>query len=491
LGYLKRTTPTLVPGLRLELARAHAMRGLDDAAEAELNAGIRLLESQRASVREAAQQTSFFDQAVSLFAEMVRLQIDKRHDPRRALSFFERGRARQLLDSLEGPRTVSRPDSGPPGATGPSPLEPEALSRELPAGTALVYYACLADRLLSWVLTRDGVQFVDYPLETDGLRRMLAAHQAAMEGRAGLSVVQEHAASLYDRLIRPLDPLLHGQRALILIPDEVLQPVAFASLWDRQSRRFLVEDYLVGIAPSGTVFARASTATTAMVRNGGLTLLAVGNPRFDRNLWSGLPSLQGAEAEAAEIARLYAHATLLTGGEATKSEFLLRARDSRVVHYAGHAFVDDGHSPARLLFASDAGGADSGTLHLHELDGGAFPHTRVVVLAACRTAAGSASRSEGALSLARPFLAAGVPNVVASLWDVDDAVSRAFFVAFHRALLADGDSLSALHRTQVAFLRDADPLLSHPATWAGFVAIGGIDPRTLARARPSDSKQQL
>jgi CHAT domain-containing protein len=100
-----------------------------------------------------------------------------------------------------------------------------------------------------------------------------------------------------------------------------------------------------------------------------------------------------------------------------------------------------------------------------------LPRTRLVVLAACRTAAGVVSRSEGALSLARPFLAAGVPNVIASLWDVDDALSRRFFVALHRALLADGEPLSALRRVQTAFLRDADPTLAHPRlgaflTWA-------------------------
>jgi CHAT domain-containing protein len=68
-----------------------------------------------------------------------------------------------------------------------------------------------------------------------------------------------------------------------------------------------------------------------------------------------------------------------------------------------------------------------------------------------------------------------VPSVVASLWDVDDTTSRRFFVAFHRALLAHGDPLTALNLTQRAFLSDKDPLLAHPATWSAFVAIGGID----------------
>jgi CHAT domain-containing protein len=102
-----------------------------------------------------------------------------------------------------------------------------------------------------------------------------------------------------------------------------------------------------------------------------------------------------------------------------------------------------------------------------------------------------ASRVEGAWELARPFLASGVPEVVASLWDVDDEVGRLFFVAFHGALLAEGDPLLALHRTQVAMLHDPDASLAHPATWAGVVCVGGLDPRALGRLAPDASRRSF
>src|SRR5262249_56839885 len=94
--------------------------------------------------------------------------------------------------------------------------------------------------------------------------------------------------------------------------------------------------------------------------------------------------------------------------------------------------------------------------------------TRVVVLAACRTAAGPVSRVEGASSLARPFLAAGVPDVVGSLWDIDDSVSHRFFVDFHRALKEEGDPVVALREAQIAHLRSGDASLTHPAGAAPF-----------------------
>jgi CHAT domain-containing protein len=481
LHYFERASPTRTAAIHELLARVEEARGLDDEAERQLEEGIRELEGQRLSLRDAALQASFFDQAVPLFDEMVGLQVDRRHDPERALAFVERGRARQLADSIAGPPALRRAGSDSSAPAVVMPLDPGELQRELPDGVALVYLVSRGDRLLSWALTREASRFEERSLPADELRRLVAGYAAALERRAGLAVLREASARLYDVLVRPLDAVLRSQRALVLVPDGVLQSVAFAGLWDRRTGRYLVEDHLVGLAPSGTVFVRASAAAGGSSRDPAPAVLAVGNPRLGREVGTGLPGLPGAEAEAAEIAQLYEHAVLLTGSAATKHEFLARMRTSRVVHFAGHAVSDDAPWSARLLLAADPARADSGALSLHELDGRMYRRTRVVVLAACRTAGGAVSRVEGAWTLARPFLASGVPSVVASLWDVDDASGRSFFVAFHRALLAEGDPVLALRRTQVAFLRGGDPSRSHPASWAGFVSIGGLDPRELAR----------
>ncbi|HXK11669.1 MAG TPA: CHAT domain-containing protein [Vicinamibacteria bacterium] len=491
LGYFQRAMPARVPPLRLLLARAQASRGLDDAVEQELEAGIEELERQRVSLRDAALQASFFDQALPLFDDMVDLQLEKRRKPERALAFVERGRARQLADSLAGP-----PAPGPAGRKASArsavpPPEPESLRHELPEGVALVYYASRPDRLLTWVLTRNGCRFVERPVPADELRRLAAAYQAAVEERADPAAVREPAARLYDEMVRPLAAAVQSEETLILVPDLALQTVAFGSLYDRETGRYLVEDHVVGFAPSGAVFVRASAAAGAVPRDPAPAVLAVGNPRLDRDLGRGLPSLPGAEAEAAEIARLYEHAGLLTGSAATKGAFLERMRTSWIVHFAGHAGGGDLPGTAHLLLAPDPARADTGALYVRELDGKNYSRTRVVVLAACRSGAGVVSRAEGAWSLARPFLAAGVPSVVASLWDVDDAVSRTFFVAFHRALIAEGDPLIALRRTQVALLHDRDASLSHPATWAGFACIGGLDPRARADRPPKPSTRSL
>src|SRR5262249_30179057 len=101
-----------------------------------------------------------------------------------------------------------------------------------------------------------------------------------------------------------------------------------------------------------------------------------------------------------------------------------------------------------------------------------FPSTKLVVLGACRTSVGRIRRGEGVFSLARPFLAAGVPTVVASLWDVDDRASRRLLVALHRALPRSANVAEALRRAQLELMGDVDPRLQTPAAWAAFTTIG-------------------
>jgi CHAT domain-containing protein len=126
---------------------------------------------------------------------------------------------------------------------------------------------------------------------------------------------------------------------------------------------------------------------------------------------------------------------------------------------------------SRLLLAS--GDESSGSLYARDIAKLPLADTRLVVLGACRTNAGPTRRGEGVFGLARPFLAAGVPTVVATLTDVNDRASRRLLVSFHRALRDSSSVAEALRRAQLALIADSDPLLQSPDAWASFTAIGG------------------
>jgi CHAT domain-containing protein len=220
------------------------------------------------------------------------------------------------------------------------------------------------------------------------------------------------------------------------------------------------------------VFVKASAAAARSTPGRRPHFLAVGNPRLASG--SGLARLPGSEIEATEIARLYDDPELLLDAAATKPAFLEALGRSDIVHFAGHATQGDSPGSGRLWLAPDREASTGGVVRSDEIAFNDLGRTRLVVLAGCRTATGERSRFEGVRGVTRPFLAAGVPMVVASLWDVDDTASRAFFLEFHRRFRGEADAATSVRLAQLALLRGDDPVLAHPSKWAGFVSFGAL-----------------
>jgi CHAT domain-containing protein len=310
---------------------------------------------------------------------------------------------------------------------------------------------------------------------------MVARHRAVLDGRSGSDRSRATGGVLFDELIRPLLPGLSASPVLIVVADGALQTVPFASLFDANTGRYLVQDYILGLAPSGTVFVRASAA--ASVGGQWKKAVVLGNPRSPDLDAEGLTELPSAEAEAADVAGLYPTARLLTRERATTLALEDGIRSSDVVHFAGHAGRSPGGASGWLWLATGPSIGLDEKARFSDLRRTGAPRARVVVLSACGTAAGPLSSTEGALSIARPFLAAGVPSVVSSLWDVDDAASRRFFARYHRKLIEIREPILALRATQLSFL-DSDADDRAPTHWAAFVGLGGIDRRRVPTHQP-------
>ena len=97
---------------------------------------------------------------------------------------------------------------------------------------------------------------------------------------------------------------------------------------------------------------------------------------------------------------------------------------------------------------------------------------RLVVLSACQTAIEQQYGGEGAVSIARPFIAAGVPLVVATLWPVDSSSSERLMTAFHRHRRSKLTTAAALRQAQLDMLEHDSQRLHHPYYWAAYTVIG-------------------
>jgi hypothetical protein len=92
----------------------------------------------------------------------------------------------------------------------------------------------------------------------------------------------------------------------------------------------------------------------------------------------------------------------------------------------------------------------------------------LVVLSACRTAAGEIIAGEGVQGLTAPLLQAGARSIIATQWRVADTSLRRVVEGLYAALARGAPVIDALHAAKLQAMREGAP----PGEWAAFVAVG-------------------
>ena len=105
----------------------------------------------------------------------------------------------------------------------------------------------------------------------------------------------------------------------------------------------------------------------------------------------------------------------------------------------------------------------------------AYKHTsaKLVVFSACETGLGKNNTGEGCLSLSRAFMQSGVPNVVASLWEIEENPTSDILTNFYHILPQEQSVSIALHKAKKIFLEEqkaGSAHFVHPHYWAGLIA---------------------
>lgn len=451
----------------LARGRAYRKAGDDSRAEQDFKAALKLYDQMGENLDEEDLRLALLEETDTLFDEMIDLQADRR-DSLLALAYADRARTRVL------PGSASKLWTGDPGeksrllAAEPEPLAVSEIQKRLPQAVTLVQFSVLEDRVLIWSLRRDGQgqQLFEQSIQRQELEDLVARFR-----RFDPQTWERTSMTLFDLLVMPWLGDVPVKERIVLVPDKILHWVPFAALKDRRSGSFLIETHPLALAPSATLY------VNTLERQGSERIdfshgLVVGNPAIDRNVPGneGLLSLNAAKEEAEELAHR-THSRLLTDKEATKATFLAGAADAEWIQFSGHAVIDPANTLlSKLVLASGAG--SDGFLTAADIYALKLRSTRLIVLAACDTGNEYVPGGEGVTSLARAFLAAGVPTVVASLWSVDDAATANLSRAFHNKLLAGSDPVDALREAQLGMLRGKNEKDKLPRAWAAFEVIG-------------------
>lgn len=450
--------------------RALARLQVDDVpgAEGDLLQAVEQLDLLRSHRWTAEHRFAFADGFEAIYSELARLYL-RRDDALALLDTVERSRGRLLLDRLTPGGLTTSADFPLPVAPKPQPLDD--LRPGLPDDVAFLIFHVLDDRLIVALLRSRGAVIVDsVDLASTDLLATIDRASAGLLRRSADGVAS--LGRLHRWLVGPIQHHLRPGETLVIVPHGPLYGVHFAALVDPATGRFLVQDHPLTISPSLNVFSHLSAASADDVA-GISHLLLLGDPAFEGDLFPTLTErLPGAQRESEELARLVPGTTSLLGGEATRRSFLELLDQHAIVHVAAHAIADPS-SPWGSRLALAPHGDESGVLHARDLaEGLAAGRTRLVVLAACRSADPRSRGGEGVSGWVWPLLAAGVPQVVATTLAVDDAASSRFNVALFRHLKAGGEPLRALRAAQLDSIEAERGVPTPSMTWAAYQLYG-------------------
>jgi CHAT domain-containing protein len=455
----------------------------DQASSDELPRVLALCGEYRSKITDQSQRVSFFANQQSVYDLAIVYASARLHDSNKAFNYSEESRARAFLDEIrQGAQVLEKneePEVNLPTVTRSMSLA--EIQKNIPVGSQILQYAVLDNRLLMWVVTQS--EFHEVSVESEQLNQKVHAfldHVNRAGGDPGEAA--KSAEDLYSILIAPVESFLDKSKYLCIVPDKILNYVPYQALVSPATTRFLIEDYDLGTAPSTTTFIDLTGSAQKKAGSFDEQLLSVGNPHFNQTDFDSLVALPSAATEAETVATLYQNpkSRVLLNDEATETEVRSQIEKSDVAHFAMHYIVNDqietlSGFPLTPDKESIENETSNGFLQSYEIYGLRLPRTRLVVLSGCQTGIEQHYAGEGAIGAARPFIIAGVPTVVATLWPVDSEASAELMANFHRHRIRDPLPVAqALRRAQIEMARSNDPRYRHPYYWAAFNTIGGF-----------------
>lgn len=505
-------------------AEAEETAGQSNKAQEDLQLAIDRIEVYLKGLSERDHRVEFMDATQSVFDQMIASKMNGKKHAAEAFDMSEQSRARALLDAIteknrvgdkarkteaDAVDTVIADSSTPKALLGLTQVQ-----AALPDDVTLLVYSVTNQRIYIFIVSHTGFDAVVSKTTSVKLSRLVGDYVSDILARTPLAVLKEKAGELYQLLIPPAVQRLPKNMTICVVPDKSLHFLPFETLCDL-SGNYLIEANSLTYAPSASVLIRCIQIDKEPI-DGQEQVLAVGNPKVNRDEYPKLLDLKDAKREAIESAQCYSNSNALVDSGATEVAVREELRHCNVAHLAAHCLVQqqfrwkaalvlspsptgDGRSrlngdaippntgaaqrAAQSKYLSqlqdlsqDAEDSEDnpydGLLSLKEIYNLSLPRLRLVVLSACQTGIGQYYRGEGIVSLIHPFLSARVSTVVASLWPVESEATSNLMIAFHRERARSkaraGDALRA---AQLWMIEKGD--FAHPYYWASFIVVGG------------------
>jgi tetratricopeptide (TPR) repeat protein len=424
---------------RLELAQGHP-----ETAESLLRAA--LIEEERLAARGGTENITQAEQDRDMYAVLAGVWLAQGRPAEQVLALWERYRLRIL-----GKRVSSC------AAKGLACLEPGLVSaiRRLGQGRVLGQIV-LFDRVLLYQAMGKQVRWTSTPVGREELLADVAPLERAVSSPAtSQDSVDWAARRVGSLLLRSLTESSQPGAPLFIEPDPVLGNLPWPAV-EANGRPIGLQ---VDLEEMPSLLLSPRPGTLMASAKGPLVVGASLSPGQD-NL---LPEVLD---EARAVARFGRNPNLLLAGQATEAEVTARLETAPAIHFAGHATQRDGAT--WLLLAHSAGGKSY-------LDGNLLRRyppraARLAVFSACSTGKREEGWNHGMGDIVNTLAALGVPDVVATRWQIDSAAAVPMMDAFYGGLAQGFTVPRALTAARQSLIRDAR--YHHPYYWAAYYASG-------------------
>jgi CHAT domain-containing protein len=435
-----------------QLADLHLATGRTADAAAEFGRAFGIMENSRARLNAAEHRISFFSSLARFYDRYIRLLISQ-GKVEHALDVADRTRARQLRERLDqNPRTkaAARNQFG-------------VTAKELDA--VLLFYSLAVERSYLWVVTPRQIALHRLPAEKEIAEHIERYRSLILRSGDPLAEESTDGKWLYDTLVGPVARAIAPGTRVVVVPDGALHQINFETLVvPSPAPHFWIEDVTLATAPSLGLL-EATAKRKAGPEQQAQPILLVGDP-----VASGkeFPALPYAGSEMERIAEQFDSVqTTRYGGAQAVPDVYKRSEPGRFsyIHFAAHAKPSSESPLDSAIVLSPRG--DAFKLYAREIVN--IPvRADLVTLSACYGAGARNYSGEGFVGLAWAFMSSGAKNVIAALWNVEDASTAELMEDLYRGLKSGEPPPEALRAAKLNLIH-SQTAHRKPYYWAPFI----------------------
>jgi CHAT domain-containing protein/Tfp pilus assembly protein PilF len=373
-----------------------------------------------------------------------------------ALQVAQLGRARTLLlDEEEGnPKKLAPEDAR---------IWLSKIQRYLARDkSVLLSYFETQDECYLWTVTANQLRLSPLGIKGPDLDNLIDSYEQEIQQHLPLAD-SSAAKKLYRLLVQPASDLVPAGSHVIVVADSKSYSINFETLVSSQGKdHYWIED--VELENTSSIDLLIASHPKRFPAKG---LLLIGAPAQADPHFGELPH---AKEEMASVEKHFSSGTITSfaGADATPDSYLKSSPGMyKFIHMATHGTPNAIDPLQSAIILSSGKGGNFKLLARDIIDNKVRLNAELVTISACEGVGTQLQSLEGLLGLEWAFMRAGAHQVVAALWDQDDAVTPALMDDFYDQIAQGKSAIDALHHAKLSILK-AGGFHAAPYYWASF-----------------------